>query len=128
MSQYDPEHDPDATAWLAMDEGHRIELVLEYHRRIRAVLPNERLHAAVHVIVEHQVGMGDELPVAQVLPRLRAEGLDRHDAIHAIASVLAAHLHDMLRHDAGDADRNQACWAELDTLTARRWRRARKRH
>jgi hypothetical protein len=72
-------------------------LVVDYHRRTRVKLPNQRLHAAIHVAVENQIAMGDELPVHGVLDRLQAEGLDRHDAIHAIGSALAEHMGICLR-------------------------------
>jgi hypothetical protein len=47
-----------------------------------------RAHAANHVIVENQLAMGDATVVPATLARLMQEGLDRHDAIHAIGSVL----------------------------------------
>jgi hypothetical protein len=50
-----------------------------------------------HVIVENQVALGEAYPVQSVLLRLMEEGLDRHDAIHAIGSVLAERLFAGLR-------------------------------
>ena len=76
IERYDPQHAPDPEAWLALDEGERTELVLQYHRRARVRLPNARLHATIHVVVENQVALGDEIPVRRTLERLRAEGLD----------------------------------------------------
>ena len=49
----------------------------------RVRLPNEKLHAVLHVVIENQIALGDEIP-----------GLDRHEAIHCIASVLAEFIHD----------------------------------
>jgi hypothetical protein len=40
------------------------------------------------VIVENQVALGDTFAARAVLLRLMAEGLDRHEAIYAIGSVL----------------------------------------
>jgi hypothetical protein len=51
------------------------------------------------------------------------EGLDRHDAIHAIGSVLAAHLHDVTKAEESAAPPQDAYFAELDRLTAASWRR-----
>jgi hypothetical protein len=124
MDRYDPLHAPPPDAWLAADEDERIERVAEYHRRARVKLPKRRLHACFHVIVENQVAMGDQLPARRVLERLQAEGLDRHDAIHAIGSVVADYLHDLLRRGA-PSDVHEPYWAALKTLTAEEWRRRR---
>lgn len=120
--QYDPLLAPSPTAWLATDEGDRIEWVMVYHRRARVKLPNRRLHAAIHVVVENQVAMGDELPVRRCLDRLQAEGLDRHEAIHAIGSVVADHMVDLLKTRVPGGDPHAAYWAELERLTAETWR------
>ena len=44
-----------------MDEGERLALVETYHRRVGDEPPNEQVHAIVHVIVENQVALGDEI-------------------------------------------------------------------
>src|SRR5262245_33464432 len=87
--RYDPARPVDAEEWSQLVEGEQIELVVEYHRQARIRIPNLRLHAGLHVTVENQVLLGDETPVAATIERLIGEGLDRHDAIHAIASVLS---------------------------------------
>ena len=58
-------------------------------------LPNRRVHAALQAIVETQVAMGDETEAQATLIRLLSEGLDRHDAIHAIGDVLAEHMYNL---------------------------------
>jgi len=125
MEQYDPIHAPDAAQWLETDEGERIELVRDYHRRAKVKLPNARLHATIHVVVESQIAMGDELPVRRTVDRLQAEGLDRHEAIHAVGKVVAEHLHDLMMTGPQNTDPNELYWASLDKLTAEGWRRAR---
>ncbi len=122
METYDPLHAPDPTEWLALDESERIHLVLQYHRRIRAKLPNATLHAAFHAVVETQVAMGDELPVARTLERLQGEGLDRHEAVHAIGSVLAGQMHDLMRRGSAVGEPNELYRAALGALTADGWR------
>ena len=87
--QDDPLEAPEPKEWLAIDEAERIQLAQDYYRRARVRLPNEKLHAVFHVVVENQIALGDEIPVQSTLQRLMVEGLDRHEAIHAIASVLA---------------------------------------
>jgi len=87
--RYDPHRHMDPQAWEALDESERIESVLQYHRRNRISLPSEDLHAATHVIVENHVALGDAFPACAVLLRLMQEGLDRHETVHAIGSVLS---------------------------------------
>ena len=125
MDEYDPLEAPDAAEWLALDESERIELVVKYHQRAREELPNLRLHAAMHAIVENQVALGDEIPVRRTLARLEAEGLNRHEAVHAVGSVLAEYMYHAIKGGAPAGDPNQRYWAALDKLSARKWRRAR---
>ena len=106
-----------------MGEQERIQLVEQYHRRAGIRLPNATVHAVIHAVVESQVALGDELPVRRTLARLMAEGLDRHDAIHAIGWVLAQHMSDLLsQSDAvSKADPNETYYAALERLTAEDW-------
>ncbi len=76
---------PDQGKWQAHSEGERIEAVEAYHRKQGVRVPNPLLHATIDVVVENQVALGDEIPVRQTLIRLMQEGLDRHDAVQAIA-------------------------------------------
>jgi hypothetical protein len=41
-----------------------------------------------HVVVENQVALGEVMRVPETLERLLDEGLDRHEAVYAIGSVL----------------------------------------
>ena len=87
-------------------EQERIDLVKKYHRRARIRLPRETLHAVIHAIVENQIA-DRELPVRAAAQRLMSEGLDRHEAIHTIGSVLVGYLNDRmrgLRSGGGDLD------------------------
>lgn len=125
LGRYDPAQAPDRERWLALDESERLEFVLSYHRRARVKLPNARVHAVIHNVVETQVAMGDEIPVAGTLRRLQKEGLDRHDAIHAVGSVLAKHMFELMKESGAAGDPNAAYWADLSELKAKEWRRAR---
>ena len=122
VEDYDPEHAPDPQWWLALDEQEQMDLARDYHRRARVHVPNARLHAAIHTVVETQVAMGDELSVARVLARLQAEGLDRHDALHAIGSVLARQIDRAITEGAAGGDLNEAYQQELAELSAESWR------
>jgi hypothetical protein len=127
VESYDPFVEPDPEAWLATDEQARINLVEHYHRRERIKVDRPTAHAVIHAAVESQIAMGDDLPVRRTLLRLLAEGLDRHEAIHAIGSVLAGHLNDLLRKGDADAlpasrdDRNALYYSALEELTAEDW-------
>jgi hypothetical protein len=128
VSGYDPEHAPDPESWLSLDESERMDLAQESQRDDEQ-LPSPRLHAAIHLVVENQVAMGDETPVAATLQRLLAEGLGRHDAVHAVGSVLSKHIYRAMKHDSraelGVADPNESYYLELDELSAVEWRRSR---
>ena len=110
------------TDWLQADEGERIELVSAYHRRKKIKLPNLQLHAAVHVVVENQIALR-EGTVVNTMARLRAEGLSRHDALHAIGSVLAENLYELMRADQQTTDEPYRQYLKrLEQLTAENWR------
>jgi hypothetical protein len=119
---YDPHQDVASEVWQALDESERIESVRQYHRQNRIRLANESLHATTHVIVENQVALGDTFAARAVLLRLMAEGLDRHEAIHAIGSVLSEQLFAALRKEGGD-DPNAQYVEKLNRLTAESWRK-----
>lgn len=125
IRKYDPELAPDAEGWLALDESDRIDLVVRYHRRAHVTLPNAKVHALIHSVVESQFAMGDETRVRRTVERLTEEGLDRHDAIHAVGSVLAKHMYGQMKEGVPAGDPNDAYWAELEKLSAKEWRRAR---
>jgi len=122
IESYDPECDPNPEAWLALGEGERLSFISGYHKKARIKLPSQMAHAAFHVIVENQVAMGDKIPVCRTLKRLLAEGLDRHDAIHAIGSVLAKFMYNRVKkNDSTTGDPNLAYWAALEQLTIESW-------
>ena len=120
--RYDPYREPERDEWLATDEGERTELVRTYHKRKGVALPNALLHAAIHVTVENQIALGDEMPVKRKLSDLLREGLDRHDAIHAIGSVLAEHIYLIMKGELQEEDPNPKYLEALSQLTAKSWR------
>jgi hypothetical protein len=124
LERYDPLEAPDPQEWLALDEDERLELVKDYHRRARILLPNLAMHAVSHAIVETQIALADETPARRTAERLIREGLDRHEAIHAIGMVLMEHIFDLVKAPSSSGDPNPAYFSELDRLTAEGWRRA----
>jgi hypothetical protein len=122
MKRYDPLQTPDPEVWLSLDEAERLRLVSDYHRRVKPRPPRIDAHAAFHVIVENQIALDEEYPVRDTADRLIAEGLDRHDAIHAIGSVLAQNLYNSLQDPAPGANPNETYLAALAQLTAVGWK------
>lgn len=111
-----------------MDEGVRIALIDDYHKRLPELFPNRHLHATFHTIAESQLAM--RLPeVEAALKRLMAEGLDRHQALHAICSELAVQIYNTLSdvkpgtQDAkpGTQFDNARYYRALSELTAEKW-------
>ncbi|AFT90454.1 hypothetical protein [Paraburkholderia phenoliruptrix] len=123
MKTYNPESAPEPEAWLELDEQERIVLVEAWHRAAHIKLPNVTAHAAFHTIVENQIALNLE-PVVRAMHRLTTAGLTRHDAIHAIASVVAEHVFDVLNTGKrDDTDASQARYlAAVERLTAATWR------
>ena len=114
MKEYDPDYGPAPQEWLALDEQARIQLCEEHHGGQWS--PSALRHAVVHAIVENQLALGEPVVVA-TLARLRSDGLDRHEAVHAIGSLLSAHL-DSLLEDPGRADKgNESCHEALGKLS-----------
>lgn len=54
--------------------------------------PRLRVHVATHTVVETQIARDAPPETAQTLQRLMAEGLSRHDAVHAIGTVISEQL------------------------------------
>jgi hypothetical protein len=122
MTPYDPDTPPTATDWLGTDEGERIELVLAYHRRRKIELPNSQLHAVVHVVVENQLALGEHV-VVNTCARLQKEGLSRHETVHAIGSVLAENLYELMQEEQDvDGEPYRRYLERLQRLTAKNWR------
>jgi hypothetical protein len=119
---YEGSRTPDPTAWLALDEDERKAIVGEHHERTRdahAPVPSPQLHAAMHVVAETQVAANEPPEARSALERLVREGLDRHEAIHAVASVSADELFQVMSENRPyDAERLAR---GLNALTAKAW-------
>ena len=120
---YDPTVSPDRDLWLLLDEQERILQVEKYHKKRGIRLPNTTAHAAFHVIVENQIAEGDD-SVVRAMDRLKKQGLDRHDSIHAIAWVLSQHLFEQMKTESPDAKNivNARYVAAVERLNAEDWR------
>ncbi len=123
MERYDPEVGPDSKEWLALDESERTLLVEQYHRDARIELPKRArsLHAMIHAVVENQLALDDQT-VRGTLERLLRGGLARHQAVHAIGTVLIEYLHDLLNAKTPSPDGHAPYYAALQQLTPEKWR------
>ena len=126
VEEYDPLQSPDPAIWLDRDEDQRHALVLAYHLENEGDVfdldnddegPNTTLHATIQVVVENQLALGDET-VLITMDRLLRQGLDRHDALHAIGAV----LFEVIRAERPQEDMRRY-YRRLRKLTARRWRK-----
>ena len=99
--EYDANRAPDPAEWLATDESQRSAAVEHYHLALAGhpETPNLRLHATMHVVVENQLAAGNPPEVGETLERLMTSGLIRHEAVHAIASVVAEALFDVIKRN-----------------------------
>jgi hypothetical protein len=120
--RYDPDSPIDPEAWLEFDESIRIDAIRDYHQRKRIRLPNDTVHALMHVAVENQVCLGDAYPAKSALMRLISEGLMRHEAVHAVGSVLAEQIFNALKGKNTGTAPNSEYIAKLNQLTARSWK------
>jgi len=86
---------------------------------------NPILHVTFHQIVENQLAAKDPPVVHETLERLMRSGLSRHEAIHAIGSVLSVEIWEILKEDRPfDEERYERGLRQLD---AREWAPARSR-
>jgi hypothetical protein len=94
---YQPDDPLDVQTWRAATEDERIEACLTAHAMLppwHPPVPNARLHASLHVVVEQQIASGEFPEMLPTLERLRKEGLSRHQAVHLISGIAA----EALRH------------------------------
>ncbi len=116
---YDPSEGPDPAGWLEADEMDRTTAIRYYHTRAKDRAENPRLHAIMHLIVENQLAEGMETTRSN-LDRLCRDGLSRHEAIHAIGSVVAEDIFEILQ---SKKPHDQKAYArKLEALVASEWR------
>ncbi len=120
--RYDAMVAPDAAHWLSTDEGERLQAVLRYHKQAGESFEGLRIDAIVHVAVETQLLEGHPVAV-RTMSRLLEQGLDRHDALHAIGAALAEHIFGAVHGYAFDASQYEK---RPDALTAASWRNSGK--
>jgi hypothetical protein len=126
VTNYDPERPPNPVEWLALPEEDRIRLVKKYHSRARIKVPGAEAHAIFHEIVENQIAEA-HAPTCRTVERLQRDGLTRHDAIHAVGSVMAEFMYDVMKGSSAASPENAQAEvdAKVEALNARAWREGR---
>jgi len=111
------EHSEYYEVWDQVDELSDEELVQDG--------VNPILHVIIHQTVENQLAAKDPPVVHETLERLMRSGLSRHEAIHAIGSVLSVEIWEILKEERPfDEERYERGLRQLD---ARKWAPARSR-
>ncbi len=123
-TSYNPEIAPSPADWLGMPEHERVRIVSTFHMVHRLKAGDTKGHAAMHVIVEHQIAMGFG-PTVRAMARLQAQGLSRHDSLHAVGSVVCSHMFEAMRKPANaDSGALQSeINAAIERLDAGSWRK-----
>jgi hypothetical protein len=121
VDTYNPDEAPNPREWLSLGEADRVQLIVAYHEGAKIPVANARLHAAIHTVVETQIAMPEQA-VVETMARLRREGLSRHDAIHAVGSVLVERLLSAIQHKATRASLADSYLEDLKALTAAAWK------
>lgn len=118
---YDPERALDKGAWLDLDEGEQLEIVMAFHESHVELGDSLDGHAAIHVTIETQIAT-DTPEVMAALARLMKQGLTRHGAIHAIGSVFFESVQELLASDDSEGeDANERYYAKLSSISADDW-------
>ena len=123
MDTYNPLIEPNKDEWLESSEYDRIDAVREFHENSQEDFEDEALsiHCSVHIIVENQLAMGVEL-IPETIAKLTRQGLDRHEAIHAIGAIISEDIFNIIRGDKAEFSPKQYR-RKLEKITAKRWRK-----
>jgi len=123
MKDYDPSKQLSSDEWLDLEESERISLVRIFHEALDDDLPEDaiEMHTMFHVIVENQLAEKVEL-IPETITKLTRQGLDRHEAIHAIAAIVSEDIFDLWKGNKKEFSPKQYR-RKLENITAKRWRK-----
>lgn len=121
MEKYNPFKSIDPAEWLELDEAERIVLVRGFHENLEDEMPDDALsfHSSVHVIVENQLAIGVEL-IPETIAKLTRQGLNRHEAIHAIGAIVSEDIFDMVKGNVQEFSPKKYR-RKLEKISAKRW-------
>jgi anaerobic glycerol-3-phosphate dehydrogenase len=123
-TSYNPEEPPNPSDWLQLPERERIRVVATFHMVHRFKSSSTKAHAALHTIVENQAATGFG-PTVRALSRLQSQGLTRHEALHAIGSVVSGFMFAAM-NGAPQTDSHalqSSINARIEALEAESWRK-----
>jgi len=124
MDTYNPLIEPNKDEWLKSSENDRIDVVREFHENSDDEFEEAgalTIHSTLHVIVENQLAMGVEL-IPETIAKLTRQGLDRHEAIHAIGAIISEDIFYIIRGEKTEFSPKQYR-RKLEKITAKRWRK-----
>ena len=123
MKGYDPSKQLNSDEWLDLEESERISLVRIFHEALDDDLLEDaiEMHTMFHVIVENQLAEKVEL-IPETIAKLTRQGLDRHEAIHAIAAIVSEDIFDLWKENKNEFSPKQYR-RKLENITAKRWRK-----
>ena len=121
-ASYNPLVAPDPEYWLLLDEDERIDMVKAFHKKHRIRLPNLQMHSGLHAMIENQMAEGEDA-VVRAMDRLLAQGLDRHDAIHALCWVFSLQLFEQMKSPSTspESSLNDSYLAAVERVNAQDW-------
>jgi hypothetical protein len=118
---YDPNVAPDRFEWIDTDESEQMQRIMEFHESRGDYGESLEGHVALHMAIETQIAT-DTPQVEATLGRLMMQGLTRHDAIHAIGSVLAESIQEALESkESGAENANANYYEKLSRFNASDW-------
>jgi len=124
MNAYNPQIAPNREQWLESSEFDRIDAVREFHDTDEDNDLEDNalsIHSSIHVIVENQLAMEIEL-LPETLAKLMRQGLDRHDAIHAIGAIISDDIFSIISGEKTEFSPKEYR-GKLAKITAKRWRK-----
>jgi len=125
LDTYNPLVEPNKDKWLASSEFDRVDSVREFHENSEDDEFEEdgalSIHSTLHVIVENQLAMGVDL-IPETVAKLTRQGLDRHEAIHAIGAVISKDIFDIVSGEKTEFSPKKYR-KKLDKITAKRWKK-----
>jgi hypothetical protein len=124
---YNPEKAPPVPEWPVLDDSERIAMLekrgIAARESVFPELTNANLHGIIHTVVENQITWSVSV-IVKSRARLRALGLSRHDAIHAIGSVLTEQIFHTIKGRNFSANLTEVYYDRVRRLSAAEWLRS----